>query len=141
MDSYNLYLEGLILLFSCSVMSDSLGTPWPTRLLCPWEFPSKNTRVGCHFLLHLDRITNHKDVIYVQVNKLNAIRKNDSFLFWAGQFDHHVLIETKHTRVSRKTWKGEESWRISFFWYSSLHNEIMSANTPVGYWGESKNRP
>ena len=23
----------------------------PTRLLCPWEFPGKNTRVGCHFLL------------------------------------------------------------------------------------------
>ena len=26
--------------------------PWtikPTRLLCPWDFPGKNTRVGCHF--------------------------------------------------------------------------------------------
>ena len=38
---------------SCSVMSDSL---WPcglkhTRLLCPWDSPGKNTRVGCHFLL------------------------------------------------------------------------------------------
>ena len=28
-------------------------TPWaePARLLCPWDFPGKNTRVGCHFLL------------------------------------------------------------------------------------------
>ena len=27
--------------------------PWPItrRLLCPWNFPSKNTEVGCHFLL------------------------------------------------------------------------------------------
>ena len=27
-------------------------TPWtvPTRLLCPWGPPGKNTRVGCHFL-------------------------------------------------------------------------------------------
>ena len=24
---------------------------WPTRLLCPWNFPGKNTRMGCHFLL------------------------------------------------------------------------------------------
>ena len=37
----------------CSVMSDSL---WPhglqpTRLLCPWDHPSKNTGVSCHFLL------------------------------------------------------------------------------------------
>ena len=22
-----------------------------TRLLCPWDFPGKNTGVGCHFLL------------------------------------------------------------------------------------------
>ena len=24
---------------------------WPTRLLCLWNFPGKNTGVGCHFLL------------------------------------------------------------------------------------------
>ena len=23
----------------------------PTRLLCPWDFPGKNTEVGCHWLL------------------------------------------------------------------------------------------
>ena len=29
------------------------ATPWTvtTRLLCPWEFPGKNTGVHCHFLL------------------------------------------------------------------------------------------
>ena len=27
-------------------------TPWAvTSLLCPWNFPGKNTGVGCHFLL------------------------------------------------------------------------------------------
>ena len=40
-------------MWSRSVVSDSL---WPhglqpTRLLCPWDFPRKNTGVGCHFLL------------------------------------------------------------------------------------------
>ena len=25
----------------------------PTRLLCPWDSPGKNTGVGCHFLLQL----------------------------------------------------------------------------------------
>ena len=24
---------------------------WRARLLCPWDFPGKNTGVGCHFLL------------------------------------------------------------------------------------------
>ena len=34
-------------------MSDSLQLQGlgPTRLLCPWDSPGKNTRVGCHFLL------------------------------------------------------------------------------------------
>ena len=34
-------------------MSDSLQPLglYPTRLLCPWNFPGKNTGVGCHFLL------------------------------------------------------------------------------------------
>ena len=36
-----------------SVMSDSLRPHelLPTGLLCPWDFPGKNTGVGCHFLL------------------------------------------------------------------------------------------
>ena len=25
--------------------------PWPTRFLCPWDSPQKNTGVGCHALL------------------------------------------------------------------------------------------
>ena len=25
--------------------------PQPTRILCPWDSPGKNTGVGCHFLL------------------------------------------------------------------------------------------
>ena len=43
-----------IILFSRKVVSDSFVTPWtvPARLLCPWDFPSKNTGMGCHFLLH-----------------------------------------------------------------------------------------
>ena len=33
-------------------MSNSFAIPglWPTRLLSPWDFPGKNTGVGCHFL-------------------------------------------------------------------------------------------
>ena len=36
-----------------SVVSDSLQPHglYPARFLCPWDFPGKNTGVGCHFLL------------------------------------------------------------------------------------------
>ena len=38
---------------SRSVVSDSLRSrgPEPTRLLCPWDAPGKNSGVGCHALL------------------------------------------------------------------------------------------
>ena len=38
---------------SCSVVSNSLRTHGlePTRFLCPWDFPGKNTGVGFHSLL------------------------------------------------------------------------------------------
>ena len=41
------------LLFSCSVVSNILRPhgPQPTRLLCPWDFPGKNTGVGSCSLL------------------------------------------------------------------------------------------
>ena len=32
-------------------MSESLQTLQPSRLLCPWSLPGKDTGVGCHFLL------------------------------------------------------------------------------------------
>ena len=43
----------LLLLFSCQVVSYSLRPHglYPTRLLCPWDFPGKNTGMDCHLLL------------------------------------------------------------------------------------------
>ena len=34
-------------------MSDSFATPWTVdhQALCPWDFPGKNTGIGCHFFL------------------------------------------------------------------------------------------
>ena len=47
------FFFNLLLLFSCSVMSDS-ATSWTTACQAPLsveDCPSKNTRAGCHFLL------------------------------------------------------------------------------------------
>ena len=40
-------------------MSDSLRPHglWPSRLLCPWDFPGKNIGLGCHFLLQATLLT------------------------------------------------------------------------------------
>ena len=34
----------------CPTLCNSMDSS-PTRLLRPWDFPGKNTGVGCHFLL------------------------------------------------------------------------------------------
>ena len=34
----------------------------PTRLLCPWDSPGKNTGVGCHFLLQCMRVKTESEV-------------------------------------------------------------------------------
>ena len=40
----------VVQLLSCIRLLQPHGVG-PARLLCPWDFPSKNTGVGCHFLL------------------------------------------------------------------------------------------
>ena len=45
-------------------MSDSLRPHGlqPTRFLCPWDFPGKNTGVGCHFLLQCMKVKSEREV-------------------------------------------------------------------------------
>ena len=47
-----------------SVMSDSVRPHGlqPTRLLCPWDSPGKNTGVGCHFLLQCMKVESESEV-------------------------------------------------------------------------------
>ena len=48
-----------------SVMSDSMQPHrrQPTRLLCPWGPPGKNTGVGCNFLLQCMKVKSESEVI------------------------------------------------------------------------------
>ena len=47
-----------------SVVSNSVQPHWlqPTRLLCPWDSPGKNTGVGCHFLLQCMKVKSEREV-------------------------------------------------------------------------------
>ena len=49
---------------SHSVVSDSLWLHGlqPTRLLHPWDYPGKNTGVGCHFLLQYVKVKSESKV-------------------------------------------------------------------------------
>ena len=44
----------------------------PARLLCPWDFPGKNPRVGCHFLLQAS--SRHRDQTHVTYDSCTGRR-------------------------------------------------------------------
>ena len=41
---------------SCLTLCDPIDGRQPTRLCRPWDFPGKNTGVGCHFLLQCMKV-------------------------------------------------------------------------------------
>ena len=54
------------MLLLLSRFSRDSGRPhrWqPTRFPCPWDFPDKNTGVGCHFLLQCRKVKSESQVI------------------------------------------------------------------------------
>ena len=55
LEEYPVYCGRML---SHSVVSHSLQPHglWPARLFCPWDFPGKNTGVGCHFLLQCVKV-------------------------------------------------------------------------------------
>ena len=67
---------------SHSVVSDSFWPHglWPTRLLCPWDSPGKNTRVGYHS--HLQGIFPTWDQTQV------SCIAGGSFTIWATEYVH-----------------------------------------------------
>ena len=54
----------LLLLLSCISRVRLCATHrWkPTRLLCPWDSPGMNTRMGCHFLLQCMKMKSESEV-------------------------------------------------------------------------------
>ena len=100
--------------WSCSVLSDSLRPHgWqPKRLLCPWDFPGKNTGVGCHFLLQeifptqglhpglpLYRLS-HQGSLFQTVKMMISFFKINLF---SGQFSCSVVSDSSQPRESQHT--------------------------------------
>ena len=86
-----------------SIMSDSF---WPARLLYPWNFPDKNTGVGCHFLLQGIFLTQGSNLVSpalaggfftilppgkpihsADMHHINSSKNRNSFLYmWTEKF-------------------------------------------------------
>ena len=62
-DKYHMLLLLLLLShFSRVQLCATPQIPQPTRLLCPWDSPGKNTGVSCHFLLQCMKVKSESEV-------------------------------------------------------------------------------
>ena len=62
--TFTLSMEAAAAAKSLQSVSDSVQPhrQQPTRLLCPWDSPDKNTGVGCHFLLQCMKVKSESEV-------------------------------------------------------------------------------
>ena len=84
---------------------------YPTRLLCPWDFPGKNTGLGCHFLLQgifLIQILNSRLQNW-QVDSLPLRHKGGRPMIVIGSVCCHLALHFPFTHY------------IVLYYFSSLH--------------------
>ena len=74
---------------------------WPTRLLCPWDFPSKNTGVGCHALFQEIFPTQGSNpcLLYWQVDSLPL--NHTGSLYWVVRGRLNLLPSSAALASSR----------------------------------------
>ena len=72
---------------SCFLQAHGL---WPTRLLCPWDSPGKNTGMGCHFLL--------QGIFPTQGWNLHFLHWEADSLLLSQQGPPHWGLAIQHTR-------------------------------------------
>jgi len=100
---------------SQSVMSDylQLNGLQPTKLLCPWEIPSKYTRVGCHALF--------QGIFPTQGLNLGLLHTGRFFTMWP-------------TRKAPKPHKQYEKAKG----YDTRRGAPQVGRCPLYYWGRQR---
>ena len=91
----------------------TLMTPWtvappPPRLICPWDFPSKNTGVGCNFLLQGTFPTPGSNLcpLYLCIGR-------QILYHWATQEAHHPWMWEQFRRLLEM---GQTIRHVLFVW-------------------------
>ena len=95
---------------------------WSTRLLCPWDPPGKDTRMGCHFLLQRiflsqglnPRLLHHRWIRYCWAT--GEVQINIFFFFFNMDTQRKHLLKQGNAQFSFtifKEWWKESS--LTFF--------------------------
>ena len=115
----------------------------PTRLPCPWDSPSKNTGVGCHFLLQCMKVKSESEVVQsdpqgphgLQPSRLlcpwdcpdksNGVGCIAFSLWWVREwlYQHRENVQQQKRKRDR-SW--DDKWRRAALW--SMNLEIFTFN-------------
>ena len=84
----------------------------PTRLLCPWDSPGKNTGVGCHFLLQCMRVKSKSEVAQSYPTFSDPIGCSLPGSSIHGIFQARVL---EFWELASRTWKQTDpgNWKLT----------------------------
>ena len=96
----------------CLTLPDPMDLQ-PTRLLCPWDFPSKSTGVGCHCLFHCQNTS------WPQMNAIDTSEITYSKDTETNPYNSHQLILERGAFFNRgRTVFNKWCWYIGY-WYAN----------------------
>ena len=136
------YIYICVYMLNCfSHVSLLLHGPWPTRLLCPSDFPGKNTGVGCHALLqgiyliqgsnpHLLYLPQYRWILY-----LLATREANTYKSYTHMHTYISLSHRRHFLMEEKPFKlrfllSEPLWNNN----NIMHVESSGIKLPLFIW-------
>ena len=93
---------------------------YPSRLLCPWNFPDKCTGVGCYFLLQGIFLTQGLNLcllllLHWQENSWPLVISEIS-----GLYDWTLSSHIKALKRKQRSLEGEETLSPDYLWISNL---------------------
>ena len=132
----------------------TLVTPWTVghQQLCPWDFPGKNTRLGCHFLLqrifptqelnlhllHRRQILYHWAMGEASRSLISGILKK--FFFKYSEVESRLVVGKDRSRDGEWVKVGVKAYKLPVFrWVTS--GDIMYSivnNTVLHIWKKVK---
>ena len=92
----------------CMLRTKSLQSHLTPRLLCPWDSPSKNTGVGCHFLLQGIFLTQSPKLYLLCLLHWRAgsllLEPPGKPIYWVGQKVHWGVSISCYGKIRMNFW-------------------------------------
>ena len=79
----------------------------PTRFLCPWDFPGKNTGVGCHFLLQCRKVKSESEVTQSCPTLLDPMH------YSLPGSSVHGIFQARILEWGAIAFSGEQGWAVA----------------------------